>query len=93
MSRPAVKTDAVEHFQRGRMIGPGPRHLLEQVMIAQLLDQAHRDAGLRQREREAQPHRAGAVDNHAITIRCHARKAVPKTPRGRANPSTPRRRP
>ncbi len=64
-----VETDAVEHFQRGRVIGPGPRHLLEEVMIAQLLDQAHRDAGLRQREREAQPHRAGADDNHAIARR------------------------
>jgi hypothetical protein len=32
------------------MIGAGARHLLEQTMLAELLDQGNRDAGLRQRE-------------------------------------------
>jgi hypothetical protein len=48
-----VEPNAVEHLQGGRVIGAGARHLLEEIVLSQLLDQAHRDTGLRQRQREA----------------------------------------
>ena len=35
-----VKADAVEHFQRGGMIGSGARHLFEEIVVAQCLDEA-----------------------------------------------------
>ncbi len=39
------------------MVGPGPRHLLEEIIGAQRFDQGDRDILLRQRQSEAQPHR------------------------------------
>ena len=52
--------------ERGGMVGAGARHLLEEIVVAQRLDQADRDAVLRQRERQAQPDRPGADDDDAI---------------------------
>ena len=43
-----VKPEAVEHFQRCRMIGAGARHLLEEIIVAQRFDQADLQIRLRQ---------------------------------------------
>ena len=47
-----VETDPIEHFERGRMVGAGARHLLEEVVVAERLDQRHRNVVLRQYERK-----------------------------------------
>src|SRR5258708_10104279 len=44
-----IETDPIEHFERGRMIGPGALNLIEKVVIPERLDQASPDALLRQR--------------------------------------------
>ena len=59
----SIKPDAVEHFQRRRMIGPGPRHLLEEIVVAQRFDQADSESCLRQRQRQAQADRPCADDD------------------------------
>src|ERR1700680_3700183 len=61
-----IETDAIEHFERGRMIGPGARHLIEKVVVPKRLDQAGPDALLRQRQRQAEPDRPGADHDHSI---------------------------
>ena len=66
---PPVKPDAVEHLERRRMVGAGARHLVEEIAVAQLLDQRDRDPRLRQREREAEADRPGADDDDAIARR------------------------
>src|SRR3974390_2629969 len=43
---PAVKPDAVVEFERGRMIGARARHLLQEVVRTECLDQDHPDAFL-----------------------------------------------
>ena len=61
-----VEADAVEQLERRRMVGAGARHLLEEIVVAQRLDQADLDAVLRQLERQAQPDRPGPDDDDAI---------------------------
>src|SRR5215510_13352993 len=63
-----VKTDAIEHFERGGMVGVGTGHLLQEVIVAEGFDQRHRNVVLSEREREAQPNRAGADDDDAIGL-------------------------
>ncbi len=48
-----VEPDAVEHFERGRMVGAGARHLVEEIVVAERLDEADFQVGLRQRQRQA----------------------------------------
>ena len=50
-----VKPDTLEQFERRGMVGAGPRHLFEKVVVAERFDQADRDALLRQCERQAHP--------------------------------------
>ena len=50
---PLVEADAVEHFQRRRMVGPRPRHLIEKIVLAQRLDHHDPHVRLRQRQRQA----------------------------------------
>ena len=61
-----VEADAVEQLERRRMIGAGARHLLEEIVVAQRLDQTDLDAVLRQLERQAQPDRPGPDDDDAV---------------------------
>ena len=61
-----VEADALEQLQRRRMIGAGARHLLEEVVVTERLDEAHLHARLREREREAQPDRPRANDDDTI---------------------------
>ncbi len=68
---PGVEPDAVEHFQGGGMVRARARHLLEEIIVAERLDQADLHAGLRQRERQAQAHRSRADDDDAIGFLCH----------------------
>ncbi len=63
---PPVEADAVEHLQRGGMVGAGPRHLLEEIVLAQRLDKRDRNVLLRQCERQAQTDRSGAHDDDTI---------------------------
>ena len=63
-----VKPEPVEHFQGGGMIGAGARHLFEEIIVAQRLDEANFLVGLRQRQRQAQADGAGADDDDAIGI-------------------------
>src|SRR6202011_631058 len=63
-----IKADPIEHFERGRMIGPGARNLIEKVVLPQRLDQDAPDALLRQRQRQAEPDRPGADDDYAIRV-------------------------
>ena len=39
----SIKADAVEQFERGGMIGAGARHLIEEIVVAERLDEADRD--------------------------------------------------
>ncbi len=61
-----VEPDAVEQLERRRMVGAGARHLLEEIVVAERLDQADPHALLRQRQRQAEPDRPGADDDHAV---------------------------
>src|SRR5262249_19167286 len=61
-----IETDPIEHFERGGMIGAGPRHLLEEIVVAERLDQRHGDIVLSEGERKAQAHGASADDDDAI---------------------------
>ena len=45
-----VKPKPVEHLQRSRMVGAGARHLFEEIIVAQGLDEADFLARLRQRQ-------------------------------------------
>ncbi len=65
-SKQLVEADALEQLQRRRMIGAGARHLLEEVVVAERLDEAHLHARLRERERQAQAHGSSANDDDAI---------------------------
>ena len=47
-----VKPEAVEHFQRRGMVGAGARHLFEEIVVAQRLDQADLLIRLRERQRQ-----------------------------------------
>ena len=71
-----VKPDALEQFERRGMVGAGPRHLFEKVVVAERFDQTDRDALLRQCQRQAQPDRPGADDDHAVGGSIHASRAV-----------------
>ena len=62
-----VEADAVVKLQSRGMVGAGARHLLEEIVVAQRLDQADRDARLRQRQRQAQSDRPGADDDDALS--------------------------
>ena len=42
-----VEADAIEQLQRRRMVGAGARHLLEEIVVAQRLDQRDLHALLR----------------------------------------------
>ena len=57
------------------MVGAGPRHLFEKVVVAERFDQTDRDALLRQCQRQAQPDRPGADDDHAVGGSIHASRA------------------
>ena len=48
------------------MIGAGARHLLEEIVVAERLDEAHLHARLRERERQAQADGSSANDDDAI---------------------------
>ena len=61
-----VKPDTREQLQGRGMIGSGARHLLEKIVVAERFDQTDRDAFLSQCERQAQPDRPGADDDHAL---------------------------
>ena len=43
-----IKPEPVEHFQGGRMVGAGARHLFEEIIVAERLDQADLLIRLRQ---------------------------------------------
>src|SRR5260370_36315422 len=60
---PWIQPDAVVHLQRGRMIGAGPRHLLEEIAFSQRRDDGNRHALLGERQRQAKPPRAGTAAN------------------------------
>ena len=59
-SMPRIEPDTVEQLQRGRMVGAGARHLIEEIVVPKRLDDADCHAFLRQCEREAQSDRPGA---------------------------------
>ena len=61
-----VEADALEQLQRRRMIGAGARHLLEEIVVVERLDQRDLHALLRQRERQAEPDRPCPDDDHAL---------------------------
>ena len=63
---PVVEADAVEQLEGGGMVGAGARHLLEEIVVAERLDQADPHALLRQRQRQAQPDRPGTDHDHAV---------------------------
>ena len=46
----AIEPNAVEQLERRRMVRSGARHLLEEIVVAERLDQAHPHALLRQRQ-------------------------------------------
>ena len=48
-----VEADAVVKLEGCRMIGPGARHLLQEIVFAARLDEADRDILLRQCKRQA----------------------------------------
>jgi hypothetical protein len=48
------------------MIGPGARHLLKEIVLAEGLDQVDPNVFLRQQERERKPDRSGADDDNAL---------------------------
>ena len=68
---PAVEPDAVEQLERRGVIGSGARHLFEDVVVPERFDQADRDAGLCEGEREAKPDRPGADHDHAACSFVH----------------------
>ena len=80
-----VEADAVEHFQGRGMVGSRARHLFEEIVLAQRLDQADAHARLRQGERQAKPDRPGADDDHAVGGLVHASSL--DVPRARWTPS------
>ena len=61
---------AVEEFERGRMVGAGPRHLVEKIAVGHLFDENDGNVLLRQRQRKAQAHWACADHRDRITA-CH----------------------
>ena len=67
-----VETDAVEQLQRGGMVGACARHLLEEIVLAERLDQIDMNVLLRQHQREREPDRSGADDDDALDIAWHA---------------------
>ena len=64
--QPLVETDAVIELERGRVIGAGARHLLEDVVLAERLEQADANTLLGQRQRQAEPDRAGTDNDDAV---------------------------
>ena len=64
-----VKPDAVEHFEGCRVVRAGARHLVEEIVVAQLLDEGDANPRLGERQRQAQPHRPRADDDDAIVRR------------------------
>jgi hypothetical protein len=83
----AIEADALEELQGGGMVGPCARHLFE-IVLAQRLDQADAHARLRERERQAEPDRPGAGDDHAVGGVIHASFArVPGSAPGRSSSS------
>src|SRR4029077_11979549 len=72
-----VKPEALKQFERRGMVGAGPRPLFEKVVVAERFDQTDRDALLRQCQRQAQPDRPGADDDHAIGGLVHTSFLLP----------------
>ena len=64
-----VEPDAVEEFQRGRVVGAGARHLIEKIVVRHRLDQHDGNILLRQRQRQAQADRACAHHDDGIGLR------------------------
>ena len=64
-----VEPDAVEELQRGRMVGAGARHLIEEIVVRQRLDQDDGDVLLGERQRQAQADRACADHDDGIGLR------------------------
>src|SRR5258708_3422759 len=66
-----VKPDVVIHLQRRGVIGASARHLIEKILVRELLDQQARDALFGKLERQAQAHRTRADDQDAIARPIH----------------------
>ena len=64
-----VEPERVEHFERRRMVGAGARHLLEEIVVAERLDEADRNLLLREPQREAEPDRPCPDDDHPVGAR------------------------
>src|SRR5580692_7682294 len=74
-----VKPDAVVHLQGGRVIGAGARHLLEEIVVPERLDEGDRNTLLGECERHAKAYRPGPDDNDAIGRMCHRSAAAAPT--------------
>ena len=68
-----IKSDAIEQFQRGRMIAARARHLVEELVVGKLLDQRDGNSVLRECQRQAQANRPGADHDHGLRRRHLAR--------------------
>src|SRR5262249_7169808 len=66
---PGIETDAVEQLEGGRMVGARARNLLEEIILAQGLDQCDLTAFLRECKGRARPARSGTDDNAALRSR------------------------
>src|SRR5258705_12234343 len=59
------------------MIGSCARHLIEKILIRELLDERARNAAFGELDRQADAHRTRADDQHAIARPIHVRPQIP----------------
>ena len=68
----SVETDPIEQLLRGGMVGARARHLLEEIVLTERLDQIDVNVLLRQHQCEREPDRSGADDDDALGFAWHA---------------------
>src|SRR5215813_10979607 len=67
----AIEPNAVVHLQGGRMIGAGPGHLLEEIVVSERLDKRNSHVFLSERQRQAKANRTSPYDDNAFSRMRH----------------------
>jgi len=65
------------------MVGAGARHLIEEILVRQLLEKGAGHAFLGELQRKAQAYGSGTDDQHAVSASIHLGARSPLPLRGR----------